>query len=428
MKLKHLFILSLSTVYFSYSQVAQTTVIDGVAAIVDENIILKSDVAQLVQMTLFQQRINPQLEPEKLIKLQEEVLQSMIDQKIILEMAKLDSIEVTEREVEQALDQQIDNMIAQAGSEENAEKMLGQSLRSLRKEYQQDMEERLITERYQQQLLNNISISRQEVAEFFDTYEDSLPNFPTQVHLWHILNTVEPGDESRTNTLNQLNEIKSRLEYGESFEELAATYSQDPGSASRGGDLGYVRRGALVPEFEAVAFTLEEGKISDPVQTQFGYHLIQTLEKQGEKIHARHILITPELTDEDESITYQAMQVIADSISSLKDFNSMAKTYSKDDETKGLGGDLGWVNPQEFPIPEVAEILNYIELNQCSPPVKTQFGYHLFWVEDIKPGGKPDLTTHWPDIEAIALNHKKMDWYTNWIERARGKFYIQSMD
>ncbi len=410
------------------SQPSQQAVIDGVAAIVDDNIILKSDVAQLLQMTVVQQRINFQQHPEKIEQLQIDILQSMVDQKIILEMAKLDSIEVTEREVEQALDQQIDNMVAQAGSEEAAEEMLGQSLRSLRKEYRQDMEERLITERYQQQLLNNISISRQEVQEFYNTYKDSIPVFPTRVHLRHILKTIEPGKTSQDQAIQDLVSIKERILAGEPFEELAKLYSQDPGSASRGGDLGFVRRGTLVSEFEAVAFTLEEGSLSDPVKTLFGYHLIQTLEKQGEKIHVRHILLIPEITEKDETITFNQMQALVDSIKTLNDFIALAKKYSSDDETRALGGDLSWVDPQSFPIPEVAEIIKYMELNQCSLPVKTQYGYHLFWIEDIKQGGKPSLEKHWPEIEAMALNHKKMDWYTRWIERARKNFYVQIMN
>ncbi len=403
-------------------------VIDGLAAIVDDNIILKSDVAQLVQMTAIQQRINPQLEPDRLERLQNEIIQSMVDQKIILEMAKLDSIEVKDKEVDQALDQQIEYMITQAGSEEQAEEMLGQSLKSLRREYWPDMQDRMITERYQQQLLMSISISRKEVVGFFNTYVDSLPHFPTQINLWHILMAIEPGPTSLEKAFGEINGLRARIVVGELFEELAREYSQDPGTAGNGGSLGFVRRGSLVPEFESVAFTLEDGEISQPVKTQFGYHLIQPIEKQGEKINVRHILIIPEITESDESRIYHFAANLKDSIATLDDFSRLAKIHSKDAETRGMGGDLGWINPEEFPIPEVAQIINLMEMNECSLPVKTSFGYHLFWIEDTKIGGKPNLTTHWADLERMALEHKQAKWYSEWVAKARGKFYIQIMD
>ena len=402
--------------------------IDGLAAIVDNNIILKSDVAQLVQMTAIQQRINPELEPERLVNLQKDILQSMVDQKIILEMAKLDSIEVKEKEVDQALDQQIEYMISQAGSEELAEEMLGQSLKSLRREYQQDMRDRMITERYQQQLLMSITVSRQEVVDFFNTYKDSIPFFPTRVHLWHLLTKVEAGKESLQKARLLISDLRKRIINGESFEDLARDYSQDPGSAANGGSLGLIRRESLVPEFGSVAFTLSEGEISQPVKTQFGYHLIQTMKKQAEKIQVRHILITPEISESDESRAYQFASNLKDSISTIDDFSRLSQIYTKDDETRGRGGDLGWVNPQEFPIPEVAQIINYLEMNECSRPVKTNFGYHLFWIEDIKIGGKPDLSRHWTDLEMMAVEHRKADWYSEWIAKARQNFFIQIMD
>jgi len=406
----------------------ENMVIDGLAAIVDDHIILKSDVAQLVQMTAVQQRINPQLEPKRLLKLQADVLQSMIDQKIILEMAKIDSIEIKEKEVEQALDQQIEYMVSQAGGEDRAEEMLGQSLKSLRREYRQDMHDRMITERYQQQLLSSMTAGRQEVITFFNTFRDSLPVFPTKINLWHILIPIEAGEKSQNSAFTKINELRDKIIGGESFEELAKQCSQDPGSAPNGGNLGFVRRGSLVLEFESVAFTLPINEISQPVKTSFGYHLIQPVEKQGEKINVRHILITPEITEVDDSEAYQFVATIKDSITSLATFIKMAKTHSTDDETKGLGGDLGWIDPKEFPIPEVAKIINYLEINQCSPPVKTSYGYHLFWIEDTKRGGRADINIHWADLEMMATEYKKTQWYANWIDKARENFYIRIME
>jgi len=270
----------LLTVFLFGDETEKDVFIDGVAAIVGEYVILKSDVAQLVNMAAVQQRLNPATDMDKLLQLQKEVVQSVVDQKIMLEMAALDSIEVDDKEVDRALDQQIEMFIQQAGSEEKAEEMLGQSLNSFRREFWLEMNDRLVTERYQQTLINKITVSRQDVEEFFYTFKDSLPPFPLTVKLRHILLPIIAGEASRLKTKEDLNKIRVRILNGESFSELASLYSQDPGSKKNGGSLGFVKRGALVPEFESIAFSQDVGIISEIVETQFGFHIIKTDEKE----------------------------------------------------------------------------------------------------------------------------------------------------
>ena len=159
--------------FFLYGQ-SQDMPIDGIAAIVGENIILKSDVSQVVGMTALQRGLDVSKDRALLEKIQEDVLNSLIDQKVILEMAKLDSIEVAEKDIESALEQQIEGFIMRAGTEEMAETMLGQSLNDFRREYWYDMRDRLITEQYQQQLIMSININRENVMEFFTSYKDCL--------------------------------------------------------------------------------------------------------------------------------------------------------------------------------------------------------------------------------------------------------------
>lgn len=399
--------------------------IDGVSAVVDDHIILKSDLSQIVTMTAIQQGLDPQTDYDALSRLQKDVLMSLIDQKVMLEMAKLDSIEVKEKEVTQSLNMQVDNIIMQAGSEERAEELLGQSLRSFKREYWTEMRDRLITERYQQTIMGNIRITRDELEDFYTLFQDSLPVFPAKVKLNHILLEIEPGNENIAKTVHILDSLKTEIKNGLPFEEAARNFSQDPGSSSKGGALGFVRRGSLVPSFEKTAFTLDIGIISEPVKSVFGYHLIQTLEKRGDKISVRHILLTPEITMEDESRAYSTAQTLADSIQTYEQFKSFAAKYSADEKTKGVGGSLGWIEPHTYPIQEIAEVIPYLTKSSCSPPVKSDYGYHLLWLEDTKPGGKPSLSTHWLDIEEMALNYKKMQWYQAWINEARQKFHIE---
>ena len=409
-----------------YSQ-NQEKYIEGVAAIVGDNIILKSDLSQVVSMTALQQRIDPKNNPKRFQTLQYEVLQSLVDQKIILEMAELDSIEVKEKDVDKALNQQIETFVSQAGSEEKAETSLGQSLSSFRREFWYEMRDRLISEQFQYSLLSNIKTNREDVFSFFKTYKDSLPLFPSLVNLNHLLITIKPSKESKNTALKQIKDIRIQIIGGEPFESLAQTFSEDPGSKSKGGSLGLVSRGSLVKEFETVAFTLEPGIVSDPVETVFGYHLINVQEKQGDKVKVNHILISPKIKEKDEQRTYDVALSLRDSIFSFEEFKKFADKYSDDEKTKKVGGNIGWINPLNYSISGISFFIqqNNLGLNECSIPVKTDYGYHLLWISAIKPGGKPNLSDHWVDIELMALNQKKMLWYRNWMEEAKKQVYIQ---
>jgi|TARA_B100001750_G_scaffold127564_1_gene101213 peptidyl-prolyl cis-trans isomerase SurA len=409
--------------FFLYGQ-SQDMPIDGIAAIVGENIILKSDVSQVVGMTALQRGLDVSKDRALLEKIQEDVLNSLIDQKVILEMAKLDSIEVAEKDIESALEQQIEGFIMRAGTEEMAETMLGQSLNDFRREYWYDMRDRLITEQYQQQLIMSININRENVMEFFTSYKDSLPLFPITMKIRHLLIKIKPSKKNKLNAEKKINTIRDRILAGESFSDLAETYSADPGSKNNGGSLGYIRRNQMVKKFETVAFTQEINTISNPVETTFGFHILETTEKSGEKIKVRHILISPEITEEDETNTYNFAMTLRDSSKSLDSFKKLVEKHSDDEPTKKLGGDLGWINPTNSPIPEIAEVLGLLEKDECSRPVKSDHGYHLLWVEAVKPGGSPSLETHWVEIEEITLNHKRMKYFQEWIVDARTNFFI----
>ena len=410
----------------AYSQ-NQDKHLDGLAAIVGDNIILKSDLSQLVSMAALQQHINPANDYKRFQKLQLEILQSLVDQKIILEMAELDSIEVKEKDVDNALNKQIENFITQAGSKESAETSIGQSLKSFRREFWPEMRDRLISEQYQYSLLSNIKTSKEDVFSFFNTYKDSLPMLPALINLSHLLIVVKPGKESKNIAFETIKNLRTQILNGESFEKLAQSFSQDPGSKSKGGSLGLVKRGSLVKEFETVAFTLEPGTISNPVETVFGYHLINVQERQGDKAQVSHILISPTITEKDEQRAYHLSLELSDSIVSLDLFKKYAAKYSDDEKTKQVGGNIGWIDPLVYSVSGISSFIrkNNLNLNECSRPVKTDFGYHLLWISAIKPGGKPNLSDHWIDIELMALNQKKMLWYRNWMKEARKQVYIE---
>ena len=416
-------------VFFLSAIETQTLFVDGVAALVEDKIVLKSDLNQMVNMMAIQQKIDPNKDPEKYFGLRQAVLTSMVDQKILLALAEKDTtLEVGEKEVNQALDLQVENIIRQAGGKKEAEKMLQQSIKSFRSEFWFEMKDKIVSEKFQQKVLSKIKVSKKDVYSFFETYKDSLPLFPTEIKIRHILIVPEASDSSKKETVFLLKKIKDKIIKGENFGDMASSFSMDPGSKKKGGNLGWVKRGSLLKNFEEATFTIKTNTISDPIETEVGYHILEVFERKGDKARVRHILITPKITKVDEKKAFEFSVSLRDSCSSLSLFKAFAKKYSKDPQTFQVGGDLGWINPQTYPIKEIGLALPLIKSSECSLPINTSFGFHLLWLEKIRPGGRPNLKDHWPKIEELSLNNKKMNWYENWIKKQKETFFVEILN
>ena len=423
--LKKMFVLLVCFFNTTFSQNTVGQKIDGVAAVVGDRVVLMSDVNQSLAMAVFQQKLDPRKDGLKIQSLKNDIINTIVNRKVVLIMAELDSVEVDDKEVDRTLQQQVDNIIQQAGGEEAAEAALGQPLRVFKREYWYDVKDMLITQKYQRTLMSKVGVNRGDVESFFNSYKDSIPIFPTTAKIRHLLIDVEPGGEQIKKTTDLLKEIRMKILNKENtFAEMALKYSQDPSAKQAGGSLGFLKRGTLVTEFESVAFNLKPGEISEPVKTDFGYHIIETEEIRGDKINVRHILITPPTTEADESKAYKKAQALKDSSLTLNTFIENVKKHSKDEETRESGGNLGWINPKTYPIPEFGMILNQIESGVCAGPVRTDLGYHLVWLEALKPGGRANLSKHWTEIESMALNQKQSKWFEMWIEKSKKNVYI----
>ena len=423
--LKKPFVLLMCFFSTTFSQNTVGQKIDGIAAVVGDRVVLMSDVNQSLAMAVFQQKLDPRKDGLKIQRLKNDIINTIVNRKVVLIMAELDSVEVDDKEVDRTLQQQVDNIIQQAGGEEAAEAALGQPLRVFKREYWYDVKDMLITQKYQRTLMSKVRVNKSDVESFFNSYKDSIPIFPTTAKIRHLLIDVEPGGEQIKKTTDLLKEIRMKILNKENtFAEMALKYSQDPSAKQAGGSLGFLKRGTLVTEFESVAFNLKPGEISEPVKTDFGYHIIETEEIRGDKINVRHILITPPTTEADESKAYKKAQALKDSSLTLNTFIENVKKHSKDEETRESGGNLGWINPKTYPIPEFGMILNQIESGVCAGPVRTDLGYHLVWLEAFKPGGRANLSKHWTEIESMALNQKQSKWFEVWIEKSKKNVYI----
>jgi len=411
--------------FVSYLSAQQEILLDRVASVVENKIVLMSDVVLAANAVAAQQQINPNTNPLAYQKILESSRESMIEQLLIIEMAEQDSVEILDKDVDKALNQQIDNIIAQTGSKELAEEALGKKISDFKRSYRDDMRGKLLAEKYTSSLTTSINVSRGDVVDFFNTYKDSIPSFPTLYKTHHILLEIKPSEESNKKSFEEAMDIRNKIVNGLSFDEAAKLYSADPGSKDQGGNLGYVPRGTFVKEFDRVVFTIEKNILTEPIKTKYGHHLIEVLERTGEKVLARHILIRTKTTDLDKKNTYDAISNIKNNINSFDDFYQAAADFSDDKTSNTNGGFLGMIDLEYYQVPELKKEISNIEIQTISNPIETDFGYHLIWVDEIKEGGIPSLESNWLDLEEMALNKKKSDWYQSWIEKIKSQFYIK---
>ena len=399
--------------------------LDRVSAVVEGKIVLLSDVVLAANALAAEQKINPTTNPVEYNNLLLKSSESMIEQLVIIKMAEVDSVEVLDKDVDRALERQIENIISQAGGKEEAELALGRKISDFKRSYRDDMRGKLLAEKYTGSLTSGISITRGEVIQFYNTFKDSIGPFPTLYKTRHLLLEIKPSEESLKKALNKTQNIRDEIIAGLTFADAAKKYSEDIQSGENGGNLGYVSRGTFVQEFDKMVFTLDLNTLSEPVKTQFGYHLIEVLQRSGEKVNARHILISATVSDEDKNLTYKKTASIIKEIKNRDDFILKVKEFSDDTTSSPKGGYMGMINLDQYQVKELVDVIKNIPLNTPSAPILTQFGYHIIWVDNKIDGGPASLDKNWLDLEQMALNQKKSDWYSSWIEEIKNKFFIK---
>ncbi len=424
--MKRLFLWVAFLLLWTNSAVFSQQVLDKIAAIVEDDIILSSELTQYSLNLAFQLGIDPRKNPDKFIELEKQTLQNLINQKILLVKAEEDSIEVDERRVDSVLEEQINNMIRRIGSQEELEKQLGMSIAKIKRKFRDDVRNNLKVEQLRTTMFRKITISRREVEEFYNTMKDSLPDIKETVDISHILLTVKPGEAASEEALKKIKEIQKKIKAGEDFAELCRKYSEDPGSKDRGGELGFIQRGDFVPEFEEVAFMLEPGQFSDIVKTRFGYHIIQCIERRGDKINVRHLLILLQPTKEDEKRTYEKALEIRKMLDEPgADFAEIAKKYSDDETTKEQGGHLGLFEVDNLQEKEFRNVIESLEVGEISQPFKTRFGWHILKLNSRQEGRKISLEKDWDRIESWALNRKQQQEFQKWLDDFKKNVYVE---
>lgn len=319
---------------------AQETVVDGVAAVVGRNIIKYSD----IERSYLQTRLHSGNANEQQTKCA--ILENLILNQLMVHKAELDSIEVTDDELDQYVQPYLKNDLRQYGTKEALREATGFTYDELKEQYQRLLRNIVMAQRMQYQLTSEVKVTPLEVSDFYNSLPaDSLPTIPERYELSVIEMKPEISQAERDRVRTQLAELRERVLKGEKFSMLATLYSQDPGSAKKGGELGFFTRGDMVAEFESAAFALKPGEVSPIVETQFGYHIIQLIERRGNSLNARHILITPRPTSEDLLRARMTLDSLATEIRSGNiSFEDAARRYSTADNAR-QGGTA--VNPSD---------------------------------------------------------------------------------
>ncbi|MBS1447042.1 MAG: peptidylprolyl isomerase, partial [Odoribacter sp.] len=326
--------LLLTILYCSSYIFAQNNVVDKIIAIVGEEIILKSDIENEFLHEQGQGLISTSSDYRA------EILERQLMQKLLLAQAKLDSISVTEDEVENEVNSRIQYLTSNIGSRERLEAYFGKNIEEIKSDMRAPIREKLITEMMQQKIVEKIRSTPSEVKTFYKKLpKDSLPDIPDKYEIQQIVIKPTVSEAEKERIREKLRGFRDQILSGEkTFNTLAVLYSED-GSAVRGGELGYSTKSMWDPAFAEAAFSLKPGKISKIVESEFGFHIIQLIDRQGERINVRHIILQPKISDSEREAAIHRLDSIRQYILDQEmTFEDAAYYFSTDKQTRNNGG------------------------------------------------------------------------------------------
>ncbi len=422
-------VLSILSVYLS----AQNNVVDKIVAIVGEEIILKSDIENEFLSEQSQGLISSSSDYRA------DILEKQLIQKLLVAQAKIDSIVVTEDEVEAEVNSRIQYFTNVLGSKERVESYFNKTLVDIKNDLRAPTREKLIAESMQQHIVEKIRSTPSEIKSYYKKLaKDSLPDIPDKYEIQQIVLKPTVSDAEKERLRNRLREFRDQILNGEkTFNTLAVLYSED-GSSSRGGELGYMSKTEMVPEFAEAAFNLKPGKISKIVETEFGFHIIQLIDRQGEKINVRHIILQPKVTEEEREEALHRLDTIRTYILDNKmTFEEAAHYFSTDKKTRNNGGLVaaadGDSRIEKAAISgETARQVNRMKVGQISEPFneRTEHGEELkiIKIKAFYPQHKANLEDDWMIFEMMLKREKQMEKLEKWIREKQAGTYIHLDD
>ena len=402
------------------NKITPAETVDFIIAKVGRDIILFSDLArQMNQMR------NAQMLDSRMTE--SDILESMVENKLIVQKARELGIRIDERRIANMLDSQMAQIRSAFDSDEQFHRELrnaGLTQSELRQYYHDLLVEQFLRERLiQSEIRSKIRITDAELHQFFIEESENFPVRDTAYEFAMILRMPGASDETINNSLLRIQEIEQLLDEGGDFAELARQYSECP-SASSGGDLGYFSRGMMVESFENAAFNLEIDEISEIVRTDFGFHIIKLTGKRGNDISASHILILVEETEQDVLLEREILVDLKTRIENGEDFIQLALEYSEDENSKQNNGILGSLTKEEFP-PWFSNELSDLEINQVTEILEYQNILYLFKLMDIIEPRPFEFEEISEQLRELMLSRRQLELYDQWIEALRHEIFVE---
>ena len=430
--MKRLFIAIFFVAFMLPAKAQEAQVIDRVVAVVGQNIILQSDIeAQYIQYRL-QGGIKGSASSIRC-----EILEDQMFRKLMLNQAEMDSITVTDEQVDNEVDRMVSYFISQLGSQENLEKYYKKTMPEIREELFRMRKEQLLVEQVEHAMLANVEITPSEVKRFYQNMpKDSIPMVNSKYEIAQLVKKPPITLDQKLEVKDRLYKMRKRILEGERFSTLALLYSDDPGSAKKGGELGFKGKGEFVPEFEAAAFNLRDGEISEVVETEYGFHIIQMIERKGDFVNVRHILLTVKVDPEVLQMAYDQLDSIAELIhNDSLTFDEAVRRFS-DEKDKINGGIL--VNPVTggtlFDASEldqqVSAAVNKMKVGEISAPVPMKTSDNkdacrLLYLRKKTAPHQANLKDDYILIRDMAMQKKREEIINKWIANKSGKAYIK---
>ena len=418
---------------FSFPGLAQEDtgfVVDKIIVKVDNFIVLKSDLESAYQSYL--SNGNPATTEAKC-----GILNSIVINKLMVAKAEIDSIVVTDFEVDQNTDQRMSMILQNSGnSPEQLEKAYGKTLEEIKLELRDQIKEQLVGRQMQQEISKDINITPSEVRRFFSKIpQDSLPYYNSDVEVAQIVRKAKVSDAQKAEARQKLMGIRDQILKGADFNELAKKNSEDPTAQYNGGELGYFGRGAMVPQYEAMAFKIKEGEISMPFESPFGFHILQLIDRRGNEYNSRHILLSAVPSAEDIQRAKNYLDSLREKIvkGEIK-FEQTAKELSDDENTKARGGffvdadDGTKISVKEID-PVVYFNIDTMKVGNISRPITYRTddqkdAVRILYFKTKLPPHQANLKDDWHRIQAAALAEKKDKAMEKWFLKARQDVFI----
>jgi peptidyl-prolyl cis-trans isomerase SurA len=406
-----------------FSQISEGQSLDRIVAVIGKEIVLQSEIdGEMARMMQQNAKINFQD-----LKLRDQVLERIISEKLIVTKAIEDSIEVSDDEVSQRWNEFLSTAVRQYGSEKRLEEVFGKSINRVKFEYLDLIKKKLLSEKLIQSKFATLTVSQKDVEEFYTNFKDSLEMVPEKVAIYNIIKYVKANKAAKEDVFEFAKKLRDSIVTGGNFGYFAKTYSADPGSAQDSGKLGWFDKGKLMPEFEKAAFALQKGETSMPVETPFGYHIIQTLDKKKESIYSRHILLKIGQTDSDKDTVKNTLLEIKRKVAIGFSFEELAKLNSDDQNTKGFGGFIGKLPLEEMPA-SLREIVVNMKSGEVSDPLPysldpSKQGFQVIYKKEVIPAHKASLETDAKTIEQYATVIKKQKALQNWVNELKNEIY-----